>query len=96
MPTKQVKHNIPRRRVAGGGQFWKQPAEQIAGPAPDSAYYKRKCDLCDDKAIYRWGQKAVCRAHLSELDSDLRRASDKWESHFGQFDSRFNKSIQVK
>jgi len=73
-----------------GKQFWKQPAEQVEAPAADSAYYRRTCDLCSEKAIYRWGKKAVCGEHKDTLKPDLEKSSLRWEALFGQYSNGFS------
>lgn len=77
----------------GGKQFWKMPADQLAGPPPEAPYWRRTCDLCEGRGIYRFGKKVVCRAHQEALRADLEKAAKVWESKYGQYDSKGAKNV---
>lgn len=72
-----------RTRTSGrkGAQFWDTSPEQRKGElekaSRESSYWRKTCDLCEGKAIYRWGRKAVCRAHKGELEADIERSKAK-------------------
>jgi len=77
----------------GGKQFWRQPADQIAGPPPDAPYWRKTCDVCGGRGIYRCGKKVVCRAHKELLRGDLEQAAKMWASKYGMYNSRGAKNV---
>ena len=77
----------------GGKQFWKMPKEQTVAPPPEHPYWRKNCDLCEGKGIYRVGKKVVCRAHKEALRGELDKQAVYWESKYGQFDSKGAKHV---
>tara|TARA_R110000868_G_scaffold297468_5_gene557801 strand:+ start:637 stop:921 length:285 start_codon:yes stop_codon:yes gene_type:complete len=93
-----VQLNFPLEETAmankkGGKQFWKQQADQIAGPPPDAPYWRKTCDFCGGRAIYRFGKKVACRACQGHLRADLEKAAQMWAAKYGEYNSRRAKNV---
>ncbi len=72
------------KSAGSGKKFWREQFPTTEG-SPEAPYWRKTCDLCPAKGLYRWGNKVVCRAHLEALKADMEKASNKWASRFGTY-----------